>query len=323
MKAFRIIYLTIFFFCLAGLAACLKSGKQIVGVDPAFGRYISGYTSGMISRKATIRIQLADTSIASGSSLLAPSKEKPEDLIEFEPTKTMSSFVIGFNAYGSNPYLTFWHKYNTDSLKDGGYIEFSGNNGLHWTGDDSTLNYLGVYCINPSNEPKSHLYTGKLGYAGTQTAWVMETILFRCCAMVSNKNALPGLSSNTNSLVRFTFVSDSIETNKEGWMIDDISFANDNGLCTDVKELHMYALQPTHIFPNPASREATLTVTSAMEIRDGVLVISDLLGREVKRYSGINARDYYFSLDGLDKGSYSYSFFIKSDLIGTGKITLE
>jgi uncharacterized protein YfaS (alpha-2-macroglobulin family) len=85
MKAFRILYSAIFLLCLAGLAACLKSGKQIVGVDPAFGRYISGYTSGMISRKATIRIQLADTFTASGSPLLASSRENPQDLIEFEP----------------------------------------------------------------------------------------------------------------------------------------------------------------------------------------------------------------------------------------------
>lgn len=55
-------------FCLAALACLLAAGcfnlkPKVNPVDPAFGRYISGYTSGMVSRKTTIRIELAQSVI--------------------------------------------------------------------------------------------------------------------------------------------------------------------------------------------------------------------------------------------------------------------
>lgn len=42
------------------LNACGPSKPKMISVDPKFSRYVSGYTSGMISRKSTIRVQLAD-----------------------------------------------------------------------------------------------------------------------------------------------------------------------------------------------------------------------------------------------------------------------
>lgn len=41
------------------LPSCIHTSAEIYHIDPAFGNYISGYTSGMISRKGTIRIELA------------------------------------------------------------------------------------------------------------------------------------------------------------------------------------------------------------------------------------------------------------------------
>lgn len=39
--------------------ACMSSGHKIIRPAPAFAKYISGFTSGMISRRSTIRIELA------------------------------------------------------------------------------------------------------------------------------------------------------------------------------------------------------------------------------------------------------------------------
>ncbi len=41
------------------LSACLNSRPKIYKTNPAFAKYISGFTSGMVSRKSTIRIELA------------------------------------------------------------------------------------------------------------------------------------------------------------------------------------------------------------------------------------------------------------------------
>lgn len=54
--------ISLLFLALTGiilLSACVNSGPKIKISNPAFSKYISGYTSGMVSRKSTIRIELA------------------------------------------------------------------------------------------------------------------------------------------------------------------------------------------------------------------------------------------------------------------------
>lgn len=45
--------------CIALFSACFQTRPKINAINPAFGKYISGYTSGMVSRKSSIRIELS------------------------------------------------------------------------------------------------------------------------------------------------------------------------------------------------------------------------------------------------------------------------
>ncbi|MEO6302463.1 MAG: MG2 domain-containing protein [Bacteroidia bacterium] len=45
--------------CVALFSSCFQTKPKINTINPAFGKYISGYTSGMVSRKSTIRIELS------------------------------------------------------------------------------------------------------------------------------------------------------------------------------------------------------------------------------------------------------------------------
>ncbi|MBA2612757.1 MAG: hypothetical protein H0U95_12345 [Bacteroidetes bacterium] len=45
--------------CIVLFSACFQTRPKIYDINPAFGKYISGYTSGMVSRKSTIRIELS------------------------------------------------------------------------------------------------------------------------------------------------------------------------------------------------------------------------------------------------------------------------
>ena len=82
--------------------ACSHSRPRVNAINPAFGKYISGYTSGMLSRKAGIRIELAKspnenknlktipatdrTSIDSTATLAQlPDSSLLKDVFEFEP----------------------------------------------------------------------------------------------------------------------------------------------------------------------------------------------------------------------------------------------
>jgi alpha-2-macroglobulin len=49
------------------LAGCFNRKPKVNPVDPEFGKYISGYTSGMVSRKTTIRIELAQAAGTGGA----------------------------------------------------------------------------------------------------------------------------------------------------------------------------------------------------------------------------------------------------------------
>ncbi len=45
--------------CVVLFTACFQTRPKVNDINPAFGKYISGYTSGMVSRKSTIRIELS------------------------------------------------------------------------------------------------------------------------------------------------------------------------------------------------------------------------------------------------------------------------
>ncbi|MFL5751881.1 MAG: alpha-2-macroglobulin family protein [Bacteroidia bacterium] len=72
-------------------ASCGNSRKKIIQVNPAFARYISGYTSGIVSKRSTIRIQLTEAYTLPGSTAANPkfpevASEAPAGLFSFEPS---------------------------------------------------------------------------------------------------------------------------------------------------------------------------------------------------------------------------------------------
>lgn len=77
MKTIQFFLLSVVLF----LAACSKKSSGPLEVDPAFGAYISGYTSGSVSKASTIRIRLA-ADYAGEIKLNEPIKE---GYFDFEP----------------------------------------------------------------------------------------------------------------------------------------------------------------------------------------------------------------------------------------------
>lgn len=62
MKTMRCVFLSVLVTVVVVIISSCGSGKpEIIRVDPAFRTYVSAYTSGMISRKGDIRIELQDT----------------------------------------------------------------------------------------------------------------------------------------------------------------------------------------------------------------------------------------------------------------------
>jgi hypothetical protein len=140
------------------------------------------------------------------------------DSINYYDTNSTSYFYNRIIVGGGNGWIIeFNHKYDTDSLKDGGTIDISFDNGITWM---NIFSYIGncLMCSNLNNiDTISDL--GILGYTGQQTNWVHERI-----DMYDKYNF--SLQSTVDTvIVRYGFYSDNIPDNKEGWIIDDIEYS--------------------------------------------------------------------------------------------------
>jgi len=90
------------------------SRPEIIKIDPAYGAYISGYTSGMVTRKSNIRIELAE-SVPTNSEVegALPDSTLLEDIFSFEPAVEgkaiwISDRVIEFVPFETLPANQFY-----------------------------------------------------------------------------------------------------------------------------------------------------------------------------------------------------------------------
>ena len=134
------------------------------------------------------------------------------DTVNKYPSNNTSSFSfhIDFaNSFG-NIIATRWkQKLDMDKHKDGGIIEFSLDKGTTWQNAFNNPIVHNFYGYDLSN--KDTLGSGQYAFSGTDTTW--RDVWF-CIYLFSNQPASIDL--------RFTFKSDGINNQKEGWMIDNL-----------------------------------------------------------------------------------------------------
>ena len=150
------------------------------------------------------------------------------DSIKSYPINNKSYFDIyigSFNFQNYYPYsinIGFKHKFDTDTLKDGGYITISYDKGKTWMNiiNDSVY-YYGATPKNRNMNLYSNLdtlFNGEKGFSGKSKNWI--STFFGWQAMVVKKSAKTDIDT---TIIRFNFISDNINNNKEGWLIDDIT----------------------------------------------------------------------------------------------------
>ncbi len=132
------------------------------------------------------------------------------DTLNPYPVNDTSRFVITHvrqGPWGGNEslLLDFYFKINTDSLSDYGTVEASIDHGASWINlmtQDSVYGFAWL--------------AQKPVLTGTKTSWTHYS------EELSPLTYAVGYSDTL--LFRFTFISDNIQTNKEGWIIDDFLF---------------------------------------------------------------------------------------------------
>jgi extracellular elastinolytic metalloproteinase len=116
--------------------------------------------------------------------------------------------AASFEVEGDNPALSFWHRYDTDSNRDGGRVEISTDGGLTW--DDLRFNftqngYSGVML--------NSILPGKQGFVRNSDGYI---------------NTIADLSEYSGETVqiRFRFVSNDSEV-ADGWYVDNVKLFGD------------------------------------------------------------------------------------------------
>jgi len=181
------------------------------------------------------------------------------------PINDTSSFIItlkrGWEGYNSLLLLDFYFKMDSDTLTDVGMIEFSTDMGTTWN-DVMTLDSSCIIWLEP-----------KPALTGSIVNWTHFSVDLR------GITGQYGLSDTL--LYKFTFISDNIQTNKEGWMIDDLSLED---LWTGLVETGNDNLISIH--PNPVSNY--LVVEGKNNDDDKIIEIMDFSGKTVSSYQNFN-----------------------------------
>lgn len=211
------------------------------------------------------------------------------------PINSKSNFILRtkYNYAYHDIIISFRHRYDTDTLVDGGYIEVSVDNGINWNNviePNMPFFYMNFLSENFYSFG-DRLTNNQFGFSGYSSDWIESKfqIIF----------SHPIRQELDTILFRFNFISDSIDNNREGWIIDDfkIQYAEFMG---GIGEKNNYINEM--IYPKPNSGTFTVKLNEQMEVQE--LKLLDELGRTVKT---LDAKSQKFELN-LPKGMYFLEF---------------
>lgn len=230
------------------------------------------------------------------------------DSINSYPDTNLSSFYLKILLdYEGSLVLSFLHKINSDTLKDGGYIDVSYDHGNTW----SNIVYDSVfYSNNGATFLKENLYTrtdslteNNFGFSGTSNDWLQTKLQWIFWLPVKDV-------SYDTLMLRFNFISDSLNTNKDGWIIDDFMVSRFSYCCG----LPENQQEQFNIYPNPAQEILTFKTKDIIKIED--LNLYDILGNQKTfilnhtneiEISNLESGLYYLEIL-TDKGLFRKSF---------------
>lgn len=128
---------------------------------------------------------------------------------------------FNFSALVTDPLLSFWHNFKTETGYDAGVIEYSIDNGATWIKVDATLGTGANFNTSKStNWYNSSSTSGPIAnpkWSGSSTAYAGHLN-----GWIQSKTVLTGLAGQTNVKLRFRFGSD-VSGEDDGWAIDDFS----------------------------------------------------------------------------------------------------
>lgn len=224
------------------------------------------------------------------------------DTVNSYPINDTSVFVFKVNNRYDNGIgrwyvftgLFFRYKLEIDSGEIA-KIEFSTDSGTHWVNilDEDT-----TYDIDwAGRRPDLTKSTSSWEYFGVDFyKWVFY-----------NQSKYSHYINGDTTYVRFTFISDSIQTNKDGWMIDNIGINQYTESVADVSNNNLIS-----IYPNPAKEHIYIKANYNYYAVPKV-TIYDRLGRVVLAEQNVPSNNY-LSID-LPNGVYTLKYATDTEVV--------
>lgn len=214
------------------------------------------------------------------------------DTINPYPINDTSSFIIVHYCMGGfsfQPYLvatlSAGYRVDCDSLNDFGRIEFSPDNGNFWIDllNDTVYEPYIVWDIPDNPKPT---FTGNSG------GWKYFSVNIGSLGPIFN------IQPGDTVLYRFTFISDSIENNRDGLMFDAVQLYDYAQSISELSEL------PSTLYPNPSTNSATIEFENPTNSNFN-LSVYDITGRSVIEQN-IKTNRTQLNTQNLPPGIYQY-----------------
>lgn len=213
-----------------------------------------------------------------------------------------SEFVVLVTAENWGvTWISFEHSWDTDSLRDGGRISFSCD-GLNWENVSPNSWGFPPELLGTNNYSEYFVHDSVPTFTGNSHSWITSSIGLQWYIPVfqgeqNSKTSSSGceLSNMDTAFFKFSFTSDSIETNQDGWIIRNITVGT-HGLPSSISENHHL---PLAIYPNPSSDFVQIQLPSGQQ-RGRETRIYDVMGKLV--YS--NPFKPELDISFLNTGSY-------------------
>lgn len=210
-----------------------------------------------------------------------------------------------------NLLVSFWHRFDSDTLHDGGIVEVSFDKGTTYQNYYETFDEV-VFPNTYENmyQESDTLFDGRAGFSGRSDGWVYSRIQWIW--------ALPLKSMPDSIYLRFRFVSDSVGNTGDGWIIDnmDIQFVDFPGSIADADQRIVL-----EVAPNPVVDEARVRF-DAKPGETYSLQLVDLSGRNLLQQE-VQYGEAHINLTSLPAGQYWLLLTEGGRLVGRSIISTE
>ena len=231
------------------------------------------------------------------------------DTINHYPVNDTSSFIVSTRPYWT-PYIYAYQwkqKLDLDKKHDGAIVEFSVDSGATWQNAFHNAHVYNFYGFDPANADT--LPSGQYAFTGTDTAW---RDIWLCIGG-------PTSVTTDSMLIRFTLITDSIDSNKEGWLIDNM-MAHPTWIHTATKMLK--EIDHISVYPTITSGAVTISTKKQYKLKEiQRMELFDAGGKMLQEYSD-HSLNQTIDLSGYADGIYILK--IKSNLgSDTHKLVLK